>query len=80
MTHKCQVKVENVRKYIFRDHGNKRFIYGNNVFEVTKMNDEDMKIYVPKTGEIPHFENESDDVKIYSSPSGSAAEQSAHLP
>lgn len=44
------------------------------------MNDEDMKIYVPKSGGIPHCENETDDVKIYSSVSDSAAEHSSHLP
>ena len=75
MPHKCQAKVKNVRKYIIDVYK-----WGNNLFEVTNMNDEDMKIYVPKSGGIPHCENETDDVKIYSSVSDSAAEHSAHLP
>lgn len=80
MPHKCQAKVKNVRKYIFDMYKYKYQNLGNNLFEVTNMNDEDMKIYVPKSGGIPHCENETDDVKIYSSVSDSAAEHSAHLP
>lgn len=44
------------------------------------MYDEDMKIYVPKSSGIQHCEDETDDVKIYSSISAPSAEQSAHLP
>lgn len=80
MSHKCQVKDKNVRKYIFDEHKYRYKTFGNNIFEVTNMYDEDMKIYVPKSSGIQHCEDETDDVKIYSSISAPSAEQSAHLP
>lgn len=49
------------------------------------MNDEDMKIYIPNTGNVGRAETESDEVKIYTCSSAPrsetpAAEQSEHLP
>lgn len=46
------------------------------------MNDDDIKIYVPKAGGVNSAADETDEVKVYFSGSAdtSAPEQSAHLP
>lgn len=47
------------------------------IAEVIKMNDEDMKIYVPKSIPTEICDNDSDEVRIYPSVE---SQQSEHLP
>lgn len=49
----------------------------NNDREVISMNDEDMKIYVPKSIPTEICDNDSDEVRIYPS---AESQQSEHLP
>lgn len=59
---------------------NNRGLIADNSPEVNKMEDEDMKIYIPGSCSTERREIDTDEVKIYSAAGSSPAEQSAHLP
>lgn len=50
---------------------------GDNINEVRKMTDEDIKIYIPRPTNLTDNGDETDEVKVYSS---DKPEQSAQLP